>query len=395
MQRSKKRFFYTHKIIFTIAALLLIVFVVPYLYWYIVPKTPLAVVVIDKTTGQGYREHHSFFWLLNHWKYVDPRSDEFYDGEVDYYGYQPKDTTVNDVSQLQLLQTSLLYIVDTYGVYEYPMEYNQYERLIPETYVPIKLQYGGINEEEMSLIERYDSLGRMSIAEFNTMQDPQLEVKPVQQRLEKLFGVHFTGALGRYYDDVNSAAHWMKDLYQKQYREKWNFSGRGIIITVKRTLGDERPGIVVLQSGDLSHTPVFIRNSEHPLLTETEDNVPYYYFFEFMELDSSARALATYEIQCNHLGKEKMAVAGLPLSFPAVILSNSEERNIYFAGDFADNRVETLLTEYWNVEFLLSKLFSFYFVSDQTRFFWKFYLPMMKQILHRAADQNPDQTKYR
>jgi len=37
------------------------------------------------------------------------------------------------------------------------------------------------------------------------------------------------------------------------------------------------------------------------------------------------------------------------------------------------------------VEFLLSKLFSFYFVSDQTRFFWKFYLPMMKNIFHDAS----------
>ena len=227
----------------------------------------------------------------------------------------------------------------------------------------------------------------MSIAEFNTMQDPQLDDRPVQIRLERMFGVRFTGALGRYYDDVNTAARWMKDLYEKQYRRQWDFSGRGIIITVKRKLGDEKPGIIVLESHDLAHTPVIIRNSEHHLLAGSEDTVPYYYFFEIMNVDSTAQTIAHYEIQCNQEGKEKMITAGLPLSFPAVVVSDSTERKIYFAGDFADNRVATLLAEYWNVEFLLSKLFSFYYVSDQTRFFWKFYLPMMKQILHESAIQ--------
>ncbi len=393
MRRTKKRFIYTHKIISVIVVLLIVVFVLPYIYWFLKPTTPLSVVVIDKTAGEDYREHRSFMWLLRHWRIVEPRTNEFYDEEKDYYGFQPKDSSYSSLSQLQLQHANLLYIVDTYGVYDYPMEYARYERLIPETYIPISLKYGGMSSDEMQMIEQYDSLGRMSIAEFNTMQDPQLDDRPVQIRLERMFGVRFTGALGRYYDDVNTAARWMKDLYEKQYRRQWDFSGRGLIITVKRKLGDEKPAIIVLESHDLAHTPVIIRNSEHHLLTDTEDNVPYYYFFEIMNVDSSARTIAQYEIQCNQEGKEKMITAGLPLSFPAVVVSDSTERNIYFAGDFADNRVETLLAEYWNVEFVLSKLFSFYYVSDQTRFFWKFYLPMMKQILHESVRQQSGRTR--
>jgi hypothetical protein len=388
MQRSKKRFIYTHKIIFSIAALLLIVFVLPNFLWYLQSEQPLSVVVIDKTTGDGYREHRSFFWLLQHWKYINPATKSFYDPKKDYYGFFPEDSTVSVSSQLNLDRTNLLYIADTYGVYRYPMDYKEYERLVSETYIAIDLKYGGLTSDEMKAIELHRQRGGMTIAEFNTMEDPQLEDKPVEQRLEKMFGVRFTGGLGRYYDDVNTASRWMKDLYEKQYRTKWNFSGRGLIITVKRKMGDEKASVIVLGSEDLARTPVYLRKSDHPFLDGVEDAVPYFYFFEFMQTDSAARIIANFEIQCTQTGKEKMIAAGLPLSFPAVILSDSTDKTIYFAGDFADNQVEVLLTGYWNVEFLLSKLFSFYYVSDQTRFFWKFYLPMMKQVLHASAEQN-------
>lgn len=387
MLRLKKRFLYTHKIFITIALLLIALFILPYLYWYIIPVSPLSVVLIDKTTGTNYREHTTFFWLMEHWKYVNPETGNYYHPATDYYGFFPSDSSFSRPEQMKLNDVDILYIVDTYGVYDYPMDYQQYERLIPETYIPIELRYGGLYAEEMDRIESYERSGKRLIAEFNTMQAPQTDVKPIQQRLEKVFGVKFSGALGRYYDDVNTASRWMKDLYQKQYRKKWDLSGRGIIITVTRGLGDERPGVVVLESSDLSNTPVFVRKSGHPMLEGTEDNVPYYYFFEFMEVDSSAKVIAQYEIQCNGKGREKMIAAGLPLSFPAVVLSDSTEKKIYFAGDFADNEVDVILTQYWNIEFLLSKLFSFYFVSDQTRFFWKFYLPMMKNIFHDASSE--------
>lgn len=385
MQRSKKRFIYTHKIIFTIAAFTVIVFVLPFLYWKTLPPKPLSLFVIDKTTAIDFREHRSLFWLLHHWKYVNPLTNTFYNPEKDYYGYFPQDSTFSTVAKLQLNQTELLYIADTYGVYRYPMNYLSYERLLPEHYIPIQLEYGGLSGQEMDAIETYNSLGRTTIAEFNTLQDPQLEDWPTQRRLERLFGVHYRGALGRYYDDLGTAARWMRDLYEKHARTPWKFSGRGIIIVVNRKLGDDRPEVVVLESGDLAHTPVFIRNTDHSLLWGTEDEIPYYYFFEYLDVDSAARVIAQYEIQCNITGAHKMNAAGLPLTFPAVILSDSTERNIYFAGDFADNSVETMLTEYWNIEFLLTKMFSFYFVSDQTRFFWKFYLPMMENVFERTS----------
>lgn len=389
MKRSKKRFLYTHKIFLVIASLLFIVFVLPFVYWNALPTRPLSLFLIDKTTADNYREHRSLFWLLTHWKYVDPATNDYYQASEDFYGYDPADSSFSTVENLKLNAADLLYIADTYGVYRYPMDYDSYERLLPDHYIPIQMEYGGLSAQEMDVIEAYDSLGRMSIAEFNTLQDPQLEDWRTQRRMERMFGVHYTGALGRYYDNLDNAARWMKDLFEHRYNKKWNFSGRGIIIIVDRTSGDDKTAVVVLEASDLEHTPVFIRTSQDPLLRGTEDEVPYYYFFEFLTADSASQVIAEYEIECTVTGAEKMHAAGLPMRFPAVV-STDAGRKLYFGGDFVDNNVETMLTQYWNVEFLLTKLFSFYFVSDQTRFFWKFYLPMMENVFHRVSERSAE-----
>ncbi len=387
MARSKKRFTYTHKILIAIALLLMLVFVVPFIVWYFVPTRPISIVVIDKTTGADFREHRSFFWLMHHWKYTKPDSQNFYNDTEDFYGFFPQDSSYSDPSQLRLSNANLLYITDTYGVYTYPLGYEKFEKMLSDKYLPIQLKYGGLTSVELDSIEAFKRSGGMSIAEFNTLQDPQSRDTITQQRIGSIFGVRYAGALGKYYDDLKTAPRWMKENYRQSSGEPWSYSGRGIIITVERAIGDSKPGLIVLESSDLLLSPVVLRNSDHDLLKKTEDKVPYFYFFEYLTVDSSAKVIAQFEMQCTRSGKEKVLSAGLSLIFPAVVMSDSTARNLYFAGDFADNNVEMLLTRYWNVEYLLGKLFSFYFVSDQTRFFWKFYLPLMKEVLGQSYNR--------
>ncbi len=387
MARSKKRFNYTHKILITIAALLILVFVVPFIVWFFVPTRPISIVVIDKTTGADFREHRSFFWLMHHWKYTKPDSQNFYNDQEDYYGFFPQDSSYSNSSQLRLSNANLLYITDTYGVYTYPLGYEKFEKMLSDKYLPIELKYGGLTNVELDSIEAFKRSGGMSIAEFNTLQDPQSRDTITQQRIGSIFGVRYAGALGKYYDDLKTAPRWMKERYKQTSGETWNYSGRGIIITIDRTIGDTKPGMIVLESSDILFSPLVLRNSDHDLLKKTEDKVPYFYFFEYLTVDSSAKVIAQFEMQCTRSGKEKVLSAGLPLVFPAVVISDSTAQNLYFAGDFADNKVEMLLTHYWNVEYLLGKLFSFYFVSDQTRFFWRFYLPLMKEVLDQSYNR--------
>jgi len=387
MTRSKKRFTYTHKILIAIATVLIVVFVVPFIVWYFVPTRPISVVVIDKTTGADFREHRSFFWLMEHWKYTKSDSQSFYNDQEDFYGFFPQDSTYSDPSQLRLSNANLLYITDTYGVYSYPLGFENYEKMLSDEYLPIQLIYGGLTGVELDSIEAFKKSGGMSIAEFNTLQDPQMRDTITQQRIGSVFGARYAGALGKYYDDLKTAPRWMKEQYKQTSGEPWNYSGRGIIITIEQAIGSTKPGLVILESSDLLSSPVVLRNSDHDLLKKTEDNVPYFYFFEYITVDSSAKVIAQFEMQCTRSGKEKILSAGLPLVFPAIVISDSTARNLYFAGDFTDNKVEMLLTHYWNVEFLLGKLFAFYFVSDQTRFFWRFYLPLMKEVLGQSYNQ--------
>ncbi len=387
MARSQKRFTYTHKILISIASLLILVFVVPFIVWFFVPTRPISVVVIDKTTGGDFREHRSFFWLMHHWKYTKPDSQNYYNDQEDYYGFFPQDSSYSDSSKLRLSKANLLYITDTYGVYSYPLGFEKFEKMLSDTYLPIQLKYGGLTTAELDSIEAFKKSGGMAIAEFNTLQDPQMRDSISQRRLGSLFGVQYAGALGKYYDDLNTAPRWMKEVYRKSDKKGWHYSGRGIIITVERQIGDTKPGLIILESKDLQMSPVVLRNSSHDLLSKTDDRVPYFYFFEYVTVDSSARVIAQFEMQCTLSGKEKILSAGLPLVFPAIVISDSTAQNLYFAGDFADNKVEMLLTQYWNVEFLLAKLFSFYFVSDQTRFFWKFYLPLMKEVMGQSHNR--------
>ena len=60
------------KILLSIVLLVISVLLIPQIIWYLKPVRPLAVTVIDKTTGERYREHRSLFWLLRHWKVVQP-----------------------------------------------------------------------------------------------------------------------------------------------------------------------------------------------------------------------------------------------------------------------------------------------------------------------------------
>ncbi len=388
MRPNKRiRFLYTHKIFSAIAILLLIVFVLPFIIWYALPTQPLALFVIDKTADANVREHASIYWLMKHWKYVDPSSGNFYDAAKDYYGFFPKDSSTSPLSALQLRDVDLLYLADTYGIYRYPMRYDRYERLLPQNYIPIELTYGGLSAEEMDRIEEYARRGGTAVAEFNTLQDPQLRDRATQRRLERIFGVRYTGSLGRYYDNLNTAALWMKDQFARQRGKEWDLSGPGVII-IRQNEQDSSAFIVVLEADDLERNPVVVRNGVHPLVRNASDEIPYYYFFEILGVDTAASVISRFEIRCTGSGREKMAAAGIPLSFPAIVLSGAEEQRVYFAGDFADNAVDMMLTQYWNVEFLLSKLFSFYFVSDQTRFFWKFYLPLVDELFRQAAERS-------
>lgn len=324
---------------------------------------------------------------MHHWKIINPATETFYDENKDYYGFYPDDSTYSTPSDLRLGETDLVYITDTYGVFKYPIDYSDYERELPERHIPITLIYGGLNEEELNRLERFDSLGGTLIGEFNILQDPQVRNPDVHRRLENLFGVRNNGTLGRFFENLETCPKWIKTAYEEQQNKKWNFSGEGIIITLERKRLYDSPKVIVLDGSDLENRPVFIRSTNHWSVRDAENEVPYFYFFEILTVDSAATVAAYFDLHCTNSGKEKLIRDSIPFSFPAVIVSGKSERKFYFAGDFADNEVETMLTRYWNIESIFSRLYALYYGNDQSRFLWRFYLPMMKQIFDQSLEQ--------
>lgn len=374
----------TKKILYTLLGVAAAVILLPQLLWLLSEEKPLKVVVVDKTVGADFREHASLFWLLNHWKIVKPEDGAAYNGKKDYYGFHPTDSIFNNFTDFNLSECNILYLADTYGVYRYPMDYDMYERLIPKANIPASQLYGGVTEQEVTAIERFSDVGGILIAEFNTLHNPTVRHN-TSQRLQRLLGIQSEEVVGKYYERLNDAPLWMKELYSIQTNTKWEFEGSGIIITDARDMHQQHPNIIVLEADDMNMTMISIHTKPHSIMEGVADEVPYYYFFEYVKPDSSAIVLAEFSLNCTERGYEKMKKANLPTVFPAVVAADSSLRTFYFTGDFADSEIDPFLTKFYYVELPLYYLYSVYYVSSQTRFFWRMYLPMMNNIFSQAS----------
>ncbi|MCX6139095.1 MAG: hypothetical protein NTV54_16565 [Ignavibacteriales bacterium] len=358
-------------------AMLALIVTSPVIIWYALPKKPLHVVVIDKTVPTpNYREHNTIFWVLRHLKYVDPSDFRYYDHERDYYGYFPQDSTVSDSSDVGLEHADLLYIADTYGIYR-DHRGTIVSDPAPNDTIPLSLVYGGMNAEELRQIVDFSRRGETVIGEFNCLGHPT--APPARETLERIFGLRSGGIIGNYFERLQDVPRWMRRRYFAQHGTEWPYSGSGLVIADE--MESNNGLLLVLNNSDLTGAPVLHPDKTHTLMQDVADNVPYFYQFEVTVPDSGSVILATYALRCTPSGREKLKLAGLPDHFPAVISRDGSLRSFYFAGDFADNEVATALTTVWSSELVLQRIYSLYFVSDQTRFFWRFYLPLMKNIL--------------
>lgn len=86
----------------------------------------------------------------------------------------------------------ILYIADTYGVYE--NDFNEK----PST-ERSKLVYGGLSLVEVELIKKAGYKGRTVIAEFNSFSSPTNEA--AREQIYDLLGLRWTGWISRYFDN--------------------------------------------------------------------------------------------------------------------------------------------------------------------------------------------------
>ncbi|WP_338750781.1 hypothetical protein [Bacillus sp. FJAT-52991] len=340
-------------------AILLLIFS-PRIFWSLTPATNLDIAVIDKTVPKtDYREHSGLFWILENEKIVNDQ-DETYDIGQDYFGYDPYDQKPFPPFD-QSGPLDLIYIADTYGVYSNDLK----EKPDGERSRHV---YGGMDLLEWNQIMNSRGSQSTLIAEFNSFATPTDSV--TRSVMEENLNTEWTGWTGRYFADLNSEEipPWLIRNYEKQYKKKWTFDGSGIAFV---HLSDK---VVVL--GDQEDRPFvqFQLTKEGTKRYPSVNDSNYMYWFDIVRPKDGAVVEAEYELHLSKKEKEQLKEAQIPTTFPAVI-HHKQEKTYYFAGDYADFPKPSFAK--WSGSPYLFSLFT----NDESEFYWRSYVPLMRQIL--------------
>lgn len=350
-----------------VGALLLLTF--PWIQWRAAPSRVIDVVIVDKTVPDiSYREHKGLIWLLNQQKIVD-QSGAGYQYDESYYGYHPHKTGDERMRRLPatLRGADLIYLADSYGIYESVLSKEEREEQIEE------LVYGGMNLTDVQKIQAAAMTGTTIIAEHSILAAPTAQ--SVSRQLQKMLGVEWKGWAGKYYENLSTEVplHIM-EKYTEQTGKEWSYSGIGIVLI------HHEGEVIVLDRQDLRESGMSISFSkENSDKYNVERSARYNQWFEVVAPKSGAETVANYKLELTSSGSAKLRRAGVPAQFPAIIqYEQKSHQTYYFAGDFAERTVSPLMVQYKGWDKFVG---SFIPDSSPNAFYWNIYIPMMKTIL--------------
>lgn len=360
-------------------------------HWPLSPCRDINMLVVDKTVPDNdFREHRAIFWIAEHRRFSKP-DGSFYRAEKDFRGYHPASGKKETLTFSDLTDIDLLYLADSYGIYDYPEGFELYEAKLPFEIQDIKLLYGGLSLEEVKAVEEFALkenkvvIGEHNIFGYPTYLDPEASL-----RLQALFAVGYTGWLARYYSDLDQVAFWLKKSYEELYGKKWDLRGPGLVFIHEEvpSLG-WRSDLVIITADELTGPWPVINTGTDRLAGKTSQNIPYLYWVEVLEVLPGAEVLAYYDLPLADEARTALNKRGLPERFPAMVHYNPSgaARRFYFAGDFAD-QLPALLTSRLagsaRVQRLMSYLPGF---PNEYRFYFQWYEPVLTSILHQAAGE--------
>lgn len=362
-----------------------------FLIWFFLPSKTLDILVIDKTVrDESYREHAGLFWTLNHLKYKKSNSESYKIGE-DYLGFFPNGKP--DFGQSRDLKgkseeyirglakhQDLIYIADTYGVYEGDFSENQ------EVQITKKI-YGGMDYSDLQLIRMAKEEGKVIVAEYNSIASPT--PKAIRTEFENLMGIKWTGWIGRYFDELDTLTNgdipkWMIRQYLEQHGD-WDLGGPGLIF-IKES--GEIEGFV--HSRDYQNKIPLVRTqkvNKHGF--KLPEIVPYPDWFDVVLIERDYQVISYYDIDPTVAGLQRLRSMGMPRFFPAAVVRNKEKGGqYYFAGDFSDIRGDFGSFHFFGLPTLWRGLFVASDYTDRQSFFWNYYYPLISQVLETSRDEN-------
>jgi len=348
------------------------------------PARSVAIVVVDKTVPfPTYVEHRSLFWLLEHLK-IEKREGGPYDPARDYLGAfpgaqpgEPPSRTV-DLDEATARAAELLYLADTYGVYEEDLASGPAMKAALERSRKI---YGGLEMEEARAVLAALEAGATVVAEFNTLGSPTPPA--ARSVLEQALGVRSTRWIGRYFprlEDPEEVPGWLRRDWEREWSARWEFEGPGYVLIQEDAHCEVlRPGFEVRTVG----LTLERERPVDPLLVRARDGTSYPYWFDVVELGDGTELLASFVWHLEPAGRQALSRRGLPERFPAVTRRRfpSGGSSYYFAGDFADNPLERArvpLAGYLEARALGEAL---KVAPSEAAFYWRFYVPMMERLL--------------
>ncbi len=359
-----------------------------FLTWFILPTRDINMLVVDKTVPEpDFREHRAIFWVTEHRRFTDAEGD-FYRTDRDYLGYHPHSEKKEILKADDLQDIDLLYLADTYGIYDYEEGLVEYEERLPFEHQDIDLIYGGFDRQEVAAITDYASEeGRIIIGEHNILGYPTYLEPEAAAGLEDLFAVNYEGWLVRYYADLNETAFWMKELYTRIYGREWDLSGTGMVFVREDVTGlGWYTDMVIIEQDQFNAPWPVVTSTDHPLLDGATSQAPYLYWVELLNVnvqDEDTEILAYYDLPVGEDARSALRTRGLPERFPAMIrhAPPGKAERIYFAGDFAD-QLPALLPPWLTGSAGLQRFFSYLpGLPVEYRFYFQWYEPILGNIL--------------
>ncbi|WP_394175742.1 hypothetical protein [Guptibacillus hwajinpoensis] len=363
---------------------LILILCIPIVVWSFQEENKKNVFIINKTVPDDtYREHRGLTWILNHKKWVK-EDESAYAPKSDYAGFHPGTGKDYDVTKFpdSLVGNDLIYLADSYGVYEEDFYGANSEGDRSD------LIYGGMKEEEVSILSEAVQKGSTFIAEFNAFGSPT--EKKARQDLSSLLNLEWSGWIGRYFEDLSpdgEVPNWAIRSYEKQNEKEWDFTKSGLIFV------HEDDSIVVVEEKDIGEDAVQFTFSEEGSTflqnKQVKESMSYHYWFDIVEPLDSKEVLANYNLDVNEEAQKRLEKEGIPLTFPAVI---HHSKTYYFAGDYADRESEFDFYQYRGLPTINRLLLT---GDNETleAFYWKMYMPLMDSILNDVKAPDKQQVK--
>jgi hypothetical protein len=374
----------TIKTILIIIIILVLIPLISWLLWSFKPSQPLDIMVVDKTVHSFNRnEHRALFWILVHDKYVKPDNNKVYNLDKDYFGFHPIKPIKSrkyDIIRVKLTEIDnlvdeydMVYYTDTYGVF-----FNEWYRG-RDTDDKGTLIEGGLNNNDYLFLKKMHSDGKLIIGEYNFFAPPTDEL--VRIRTEDLFGLHWSGWIGKYFHNLNpdknkNIPDWMVESYENKNNADWTFSGHGIILA-----NQETKDVVVLEEDiHLDKNVPEIQTTEYGMNNfDLPETVYFPNWFDLTEAINN-QIIAEYEIHVNEDGKSLLDRYNLPSRFPAVIESSEGSSFYYFCGDFVEYPVTMFTAKLKGINMMEGMFYNNKPTSD-SKFYWTYYQPLINQIL--------------